>query len=221
MAIWDDVVPAEDKAMLDRYRLQKEVGFGERPAVLVVDMSYAFVDDRFSSGYSRTGVPCAENIAKLLAVARERGVPVIYSTNDDRKSAQLMGHWKSRGARAVAGGEEGNLPYAHDIYPPVAPREGEAVLVKSKPSVFYGTQLAGLLIFGRVDTVIVTGMSTSGCVRGTVVDAFNLNFRVIVPEECVADRAQLSHKVNLFDIHMKYGDVLPLGRVLEYLRGLE
>ncbi|MDA1000096.1 MAG: isochorismatase family protein [bacterium] len=220
MAIWDDVIPAEDKAMLDKYRGAKEVGFGERPALLIVDMSYAFVDDRFSSGYSKTGVPCAENIATLLETARERGIPVYYSTNDDRGSSQLMGNWKSRGARAVEEDGDG-LPYAHDIYPAVAPRDGETVLIKSKPSVFYGTQLAGLLIYSQIDTVIVTGMSTSGCVRGSVLDAFNLNFKVIVPEECVADRAQMSHKVNLFDMHMKYADVLPMARVADYLRGLE
>lgn len=218
MAIWDDVIPAEDKAMLDRYRGAKEVGFGERPALLIVDMTYAFVDDRFSSGYSKTGVPCAENIATLLGVARGRGIPVFYSTNDDRGSSQLMGNWKSRGARAM---EEDGLPYAHDIFPAVAPRDGETVLVKSKPSVFYGTQLSGLLIYNQIDTLIVTGMSTSGCVRGSVLDAFNLNFKVVVPEECVADRAQMSHKVNLFDMHMKYADVLPMARVVDYLKGLE
>lgn len=221
MAVWDDVIPAEDLASLNKYRGQKEVGFGERPAIVVVDMSYAFVDDRFSSGYSRTGVPCAESIARLLAAGRERGVPVFYSTNDDRQTSQLMGNWKSRGARVTEGAGADGLPYAHAIYPTVAPAENDVVLIKSKPSVFYGTQLAGLLIFNRIDTLIVTGMSTSGCVRGTVLDAFNLNFKVVVPEECVADRAQLSHKVNLFDIHMKYGDVLPLERVIAYLRGLE
>ena len=74
---------------------------------------------------------------------------------------------------------------------------------------------------GNARYLIVTGMSTSGCVRGSVLDAFNLNFKVIVPEECVADRAQMSHKVNLFDMHMKYADVLPVARVVDYLKGLE
>jgi maleamate amidohydrolase len=87
----------------------------------------------------------------------------------------------------------------------------------SKPSGFFGTPLASYLVHAGVDTVIVTGMTTSGCVRATVLDAFQNNFHVIIPHECSADRSQISHKVNLFDMHMKYADVISLEETVEYL----
>src|SRR6516162_10118732 len=99
-----------------------------------------------------------------------------------------------------------------------ATARAQSVIVKSAPSAFFGSDLASYLIYHNVDTVIVTGTVTSGCVRDTVLDAFNYNFRVIVPVECVCDRGATSHKVTLFDIHMKYGDVVPMADVLGYLK---
>ena len=95
--------------------------------------------------------------------------------------------------------------------------DGEVIIPKLRPSGFFGTSLADMLIYHQVDTVIVTGMTTSGCVRATAVDAFSYNFRVVVPEECSGDRAVVSHKVSLFDMHMKYADVVPLEAVLDRL----
>ena len=100
----------------------------------------------------------------------------------------------------------------------LAPRPGETVIHKQfKPSAFFGTPLASMLIAQRVDTTIVTGMTTSGCVRATVLDAFEHNFHAIVPHEACADRSQISHKVNLFDLHMKYADVVSVDETLDYL----
>jgi maleamate amidohydrolase len=102
----------------------------------------------------------------------------------------------------------------------VAPREGDVLIPKKHPSAFFGTAMCSHLIDKQVDTVIVTGCTTSGCVRGTVVDAFSLNFRVAVPYECVYDRSITSHKVNLFDLGQKYADVLPVGQLMSRLREL-
>lgn len=213
MAAWDDLFSAAD---LEGYR---KAGFdtprplGSRPGIVVIDMTYAFVDDRYATGWSLTGEPCAAAIRRLLDVARPRGVPVFYTGGSLARNRPERGRWKSS--------DRDDAPKmtaeAHDIVPIIAPLPTETVLRKRYPSGFFGTDLASLLNFHGVDTLIVTGMVTSGCVRATVVDAFSYNYIVMVPEECVADRGVLPHKVNLFDIQMKYGDVLPLDRVLEYL----
>jgi maleamate amidohydrolase len=108
-------------------------------------------------------------------------------------------------------------PEAHEIADTIKPEPKDIVVTKSKPSAFFGTPLASMLVYLGVDTLVVTGMVTSGCVRATVIDAFSHNYRVIVPLECVADRSPTSHQVNLFDIDMKYADVLPLADVLAHL----
>ena len=110
---------------------------------------------------------------------------------------------------------------AHEIFPLIAPKQDDIVFAKAKPSIFFGTQLVSMLNFLSVDTLIITGMVTSGCVRATVVDAFSYNYRVIVPEECVADRCQAAHQINLFDIDSKYGNVNPLDDVLAYLETIQ
>jgi nicotinamidase-related amidase len=105
------------------------------------------------------------------------------------------------------------------IVPQLAPQPGELVIEKSFPSGFSGTNLHAYLTRCQVDTVVVTGNSTSGCVRATVIDAVSAGFRVIVPRQCVADRVPLTHMVNLFDIDSKYGDVMDVEDVLAVLRG--
>jgi nicotinamidase-related amidase len=106
-------------------------------------------------------------------------------------------------------------PAAYEIWPEIAPLHGEVVIVKTYPSAFFGTTLSSQLIFDSIDTLVVTGTVTSGCVRATCLDGFNYNFRVVVPQECVCDRGPVSHKVALFEIQMKYGDVVTLEEVLD------
>lgn len=204
---WDGVVPAEELATMDA-RWGRAQGMGARPALLIVDMTWAFVDDRFPLGHGATGQPCARAIRGLRTVARERGIPVVYSAGLPSGNPAERGLWKSAGRQPDPG-----LPDPNEIVPELAPEAGETVVRKRRPSAFFGTELASLLIYHGVDTVILTGMVTSGCVRATAVDAFSHNLRVVVPEECVADRIAVSHAVALFDIHMKYGDVLPAAEV--------
>lgn len=123
--------------------------------------------------------------------------------------------WKRLGTPWKPAGE---LPPGDVIIEELTPREDEIVMYKhNKPSAFFGTPLASLLTYYKVDTTIVTGMVTSGCVRATVLDAFQYNFRVVIPHECCADGSQISHKVSLFDIHMKYADVVESRKVIDYL----
>ena len=213
MAIWDDVIPAEEQALYERGGWGGRAGFGRRPALLIVDMYTAFVDPAypFSSPSAPATVPA---IRTLLDAARGAGCPVFFSKARARSIPAERGRWKTAGTRHPIMAD----PAAYEIVPELRPRPDESVLVKTAPSAFAGTDLVSYLIYHGVDTVLVTGTVTSGCVRDTVLDAFNYNFRVIVPVEAVCDRGATSHKVTLFDIHMKYGDVIPMADVLDYLR---
>ena len=210
MAAWDNVIPPEDLAAMREWGASR--GFGEQPALLVVDMTYAFVDERFPLGYGRTGRPCAAAIGTLLELCRGIGMPVLYSAGLPARNAAERGLWKSAGRQPPEG-----LPDPHAIVPELEPRPTETVIRKRRPSAFFGTELASLLVFHRVDTLLLAGMVTSGCVRATAVDAFSYDLRVVIAEECVADRSQTSHAVALFDLHMKYADVMPLAEVARAL----
>ena len=195
------------------------LGWGVRPTLLVIDMAYYSVDDRYRLACAETGWPAAMAIKELLEVARGGGLPIIYTKwcGAIRKSQAERGRWKGtiQQEDSIEIDEEG-----YEIVREISPQKGDSVIIKSKPSAFFGTDLESILNYHKTDTVIVTGMVTSGCVRATVVDAFSYNYYVIVPEECVADRGELSHMVSLFDIHMKYGDVLPLREVQAHFDSL-
>jgi maleamate amidohydrolase len=213
VAIWDDVVPRAEQELYERGGWGGRAGFGRRPGLLVVDMYTAFVDPAYP--FSSPDAPATVRVIQsLLRAARAVGAPVFFSRATRRTISAERGRWKVRA---------GDWPImadakAYEIVPELKPLASESVVVKSAPSAFAGTDLFAYLIYHAVDTLIVTGTVTSGCVRDTVLDAFSSNFRVIVPQEAVCDRGATSHKVSLFDIHMKYGDVLPVAEVLDYLR---
>jgi maleamate amidohydrolase len=212
-----DLIPADERARYAKGNMGARAGLGARPVVLVVDMTRTFTEDRFPMGSSKAGGPCTQAIRRLVDLARALGIPVIYSRYDPFATDAEWGRWLDKGS-----GAEPNSPLrsreAHEIVDLIAPQAGDVVVTKSKPSAFFGTQLASLLTYFKADSTIVTGMVTSGCVRATVVDAFSYNYRVVVPIECVADRSNASHQMNLFDMDMKYADVLPLEEVLATLR---
>jgi nicotinamidase-related amidase len=157
-------------------------------------------------------------IRRLLDLARARRFPVVFTTVVYAEESLRDGAWFVRKMPAVEAFRPGSKEAA--IVPQVAPRPGELVIEKRFPSAFYGTSLHTYLTACRVDTVIVTGNSTSGCVRATVVDAVSGGFRVIIPRQCVADRVPLTHLVNLFDMDAKYGDVMDVGDVVAALENI-
>ena len=219
MPIWDDLIPPSDTGKYRTYRQLQQVGFGVRPAVVVVDMTESFIDERFSTGCGEPARQAVKATADLLHHARQKGIPRVFAVWDPGTNSEELGFWKCQATRPVRGGR--GLPDPLALPAILGRRRDEPILRRAKPSAFFGTQLASVLTFRQVDTILVAGISTSGCVRATVIDAFSYNYRVIVPEECVADRASIPHKVNLFDMHMKYADVVPLDKVVAYLEGLQ
>lgn len=214
MAIWDDVISAEEQRAYEKAGWGGRVGFGGHPGLLVVDMNTAFVDPEYPFS-TEQGPAVSERIAELLAVFREAGLPVVFTTVARTSTTAERGRWK---VKALTESPILKRPEAYEVWHELAPRDDEPVLSKVYPSAFFGTTLSSVFNYHGVDTVVVTGTVTSGCVRATCLDAFNLNYRVIVPEECVCDRGEVSHKVALFEINMKYGDVIPMAEVIEQVR---
>ncbi len=212
------LIPKDDLKMYNKAGLGlRKIGFGRKTAIIVVDMTRLFVEDQFPPGCAQTGQQAAKSIRKLLDKARAIGIPIIYTKGSSLGTAGITKVSEEEIAAVVhACAIEG----ANEITNEIAPKSKDIVIEKAKPSAFMGTPLLGLMNYFDVDTVIVTGMVTSGCVRATVVDAFSYNFKVIVPIECVADRGKVPHQINLFDMDMKYADVMPLSDVLKHLASI-
>jgi maleamate amidohydrolase len=193
----------------------RRVGFGERPALLAVDFITGFTDLRSPLAGDLDTQLAATNA--LLEPARAAGIPVIFSTVAYDAELQEAGIWIRKipaNGTLVEGSEW------VEVDKRLNQRPNETTLVKKYASCFFGTDLAARLISRRVDTLIITGCTTSGCVRATAVDACSYGFRTIVVEEAVGDRAALPHAASLFDIDAKYGDVVSLQEGLSYLAAL-
>jgi maleamate amidohydrolase len=190
-------------------------GAGSRPALVVVDLVYGFTDPESPLWCDADAAVAAT--AELLAAARAGGAPVAYTTVAyDEAGARVAAAFiaKVPTLRTLAPGTRWPQIDAR-----IEPRADEPVLLKLFASAFFGTPLAAMLAAHGTDTVVVTGASTSGCVRATVVDALQHGYRVVVPREAVADRAAGPHDAALFDIDAKYGDVVGVGEAVALLRG--
>jgi nicotinamidase-related amidase len=190
---------------------------GRRPAVLVVDLSRGFTEPEFPTGADLTDVVAAT--AALVDAAHEAGAPAVFTTIA-YEEADLDGGcaWlrKAPGMGILRAGSE-----LVDLDPRLPRDPADALIVKKGPSAFFGTDLAAALTTRGVDTVLVCGATTSGCVRASVVDAVQYGFTVLVPAPCVGDRAAGPHEANLFDIDAKYGDVIDLDDALAYVAAPE
>jgi len=210
-----DFVPDEDRRYYEKSGFGERMGWGTRPALLVVDMTRRFTMGEHALGRTDTGTEAVEAVGDLLTVARDRALPVVFTRGASGPDARdRTGVWLKK-ISVADDREDGD-----EIDSRIAPRDGEIVIEKSAASAFFDTRLSSLLRFRGVDTVIVTGMVTSGCVRATVVDACSYNYHTIVPRECVADRAEVSHEIALFEMDLKYADVVPLGEVVARLGSL-
>lgn len=231
MAIWDDVITDTDREVFEAAGWGKRAGYGQRPAVMVIDVNYNFCGDRDEPilesikrwRYSCGGVAWSRGlpaIQSILEVARRKRLPVIYTTNPRREDGFDLGVWTLKSHRAEdevdVMGHKGN-----DVVAEVAPLPDDLFIEKRKPSAFFGTPLMSHLNQMGADSLILTGSTTSGCVRASAVDALSYDLRVTIPHEAVFDRGEVSHKITLFDLHMKYIDVTDTADVLSYLEGLE
>jgi len=203
----------------ENYRgvFDSRLGFGRRPALVVIDFIKAYTTPG-SAFYSPDVVSAVDASVELINSARDRQVPVIYTKVLFQVGGFDGGLFvkKIPALTKLVDGE----PLA-EIDPKITPVAGDIVIVKNYASVFFGTSLASMLTAHGIDTVILIGCSTSGCVRASAVDGIQHGFRVIVPRDCVGDRVAQVHDANLFDIDAKYGDVVGKSDVLDYLKTLE
>ncbi|GGI33333.1 isochorismatase family protein [Bradyrhizobium guangdongense] len=221
---WDDVIPLDERETYALAGLGGAAGFGRRPALLVIDVQYRSVGDRpmpirdaikqYPTSCGEAGWHAIAHIAELVRLFREKERPVIFP-HVARKVGQDQGAFSAKIPGIMRIPSEG-----YDFVREVAPHPGELQLPKTQASAFFGTPLATYLIGAGVDSLVVTGCTTSGCVRASVVDACALNFKSIVPSDAVYDRSPTSHAVNLFDIASKYADVMPTQVAIERLRAL-
>lgn len=207
-----------DEAARDVYekaRLGQAFTLGENPAILVIDFSCGFTDPECPLGSDLSSQVAATR--RLLDAARGKGLPIVFTTIAFEPSLKDGGLWMQK-VPALAALQLGG-PWAA-IDPRLGPREDETVLVKKGASGFFGTNLASVLVSQRVDSVVLCGATTSGCIRATAIDLLQYGFPTIVPRECVGDRAQAPHDANLFDIQAKYADVVGLDDALAFVESV-
>jgi maleamate amidohydrolase len=217
---WQDVVPAADLKLYSCYA--RETFVGPSPALLAIDLynlvyrggakSPYELEDQYPNSCGIYAHRAIEPTKKLFAAARRAGIPIFYCTQDTRPNIRPDDAVSTRRARAIK-----EAPDDRAIYHEFAPQPADIVIYKQRASMFQGTPIISHLNLLGVRSLIVCGESTSGCVRASVVDAYSSGFHVSVVEECVFDRAELTHKVNLFDMHHKYADVMHLDEVERHL----
>ena len=227
---WGAHVPAADLEVLAAAGYGARMGFGERPALLVIDVTYGFCgtspkpileavrEHRHSCGARAWEAVAA--MRRLVEATRAAGRPVVYSAmSDPTTPGHDPGLWGAKNAR---GAEDGPTPTvgsrpANQVVDELRPAPGEPVLLKGKPSIFHGTNLLDHLVTQQVDSLIVCGGVTSGCVYASTVDGFSHNFRVAVVRDACFDRVETTHWAALLSIDMKYGDVVDTDEVVAHL----
>jgi maleamate amidohydrolase len=206
----------DEKAFFAQRGFGLPIGFGQRPAVLVVDLIKAFTDPQAMLGANLDAQ--VEATQSLLAAARAGGVPVIFSTVVyDDADLRDAGVWalKQKGLMTLRAGAPGvELDRRLQCMP------GEGWLIKKYASCFFGTDLTSRLVARGVDTLLIAGCTTSGCVRASAVDALQTGLRPMVVRECVGDRSQAAHDQSLFDLQAKYADVVSLVETCRYIEGM-
>lgn len=219
---WTGIVPDEDIRRYEAAGFGRPTGFGKRAALLIIDVQYRTVGSRpmpyweaieeYKTSCGDVAWKAVDKLADLVSAFREADLPVLYPYVAP-KLAYDAGRLGSKVPAIMNVSPEG-----YDFVDKIAPQDGDILIPKKHPSAFFGTPLTSYLVDLGVDTLVVAGCSTSGCVRGTVVDGFALNYRVIVPEDCVYDRSATAHAVNLFDMAYKYADVLPSAEITARLK---
>jgi maleamate amidohydrolase len=222
---WDGVISEEEQRAYHAAGFGRPSGIGRRPALIIIDVQYRTTGTApkpYWEAIKEYPTSCGElawaamaNIAALLAEFRRNGWPVLYPHVAPKNKATDSGRLAEKVPAIM------DIPARGYQFPAeIAPREGDVLIPKKHPSAFFATPLASHLIDLGADTLIVTGCSTSGCVRGSVMDGFAYNFKCVVPHDAVYDRSATSHAVNLWDMASKYADVATTAEVVDMLRPL-
>jgi nicotinamidase-related amidase len=209
---WDGIVPEADLAVYRKAGLGATSGIGTRAALLVIDVQYRSMGDspkpilesmdQYPTSCGEAGWQALPHIAMIIEAFRKRGWPVIYP-HVAPKGRHHIGSFTAKAPRLLEVPVRG-----YEFVKEIAPEPEDLLIPKNHASAFFGTALASHLVEMAVDSVVVTGCTTSGCVRSSAVDANAFNYKVVVPQDCVYDRSSVSHAINLFDISSKYADVL-------------
>jgi len=232
--VWTKFLTEEDRVILEKSHMASRVGFGARPAILVIDATWAFTGDRnepIVESMKRWSMSCGERawnalpaMKKLIETGRGKGIPVIYTVYPPpRSDGWDMGSWRWKVAKEIDAtvlGERSPDIDALAVHDEIRPGPRDLVVAKLKPSGFHGTPLNSFLNLLGADSLLVVGGVTSGCVRATVLDAFNENYRIALIEEGLFDRFESSHAMSLFDMDTKYADVVGIEETVEYLNSL-
>lgn len=207
-----------DRAVFAAAGYGKRQGLGQRPLLLVIDMTYNFIGERslpILEAAQAQRASCGEYgwqalpaIARTIAAFRAQGWPLLYTIMDNQNLSPQGRGFASKNHRYTDAEQQARTRAGNRVVDELAPLPGEPVIAKQKPSAFFGTPLLSYMIGQHIDSLVVVGCTTSGCVRGTVVDAFSLNYPVTVLSDSVFDRFELSHYASLFDLDCKYADVL-------------
>jgi maleamate amidohydrolase len=235
MRIWDKFLTERDKKHLESSKYNKAVvGFGQLPALLLIDNYVAGLGDeplpleesikKFPMSTGLEGWEAVKHQKRLLKLCRELDILVIHTNQDMAPGSPrdfytaVRGDPKKRTMRPEKSEfNPSGESRAFEFTPHLAPIDEEVIILKSGPGAFHGTPLVDVLIRHRIDTLLVCGESTSGCVRATVVDACSHSYKTIVVEECVYDRTPVSHAISLFDMDQKYADVRGIDEVCAWL----
>lgn len=224
MRDWEKIIPEYDRKVYEKAGYAGKQAFGERPALLVIDMILGFTGtkpmetleaiDEFRSSCGKVAWQALPYIRKLIVACRRQDIPVVYSTSDPGFKAVFGNATKRR--------REGTTMTDLSVEFPqmIRPRKDEFVIRKARASAFFGTHLVTYLTRKGVDSLLVTGCTTSGCVRSTVIDGYSYGYPVFVVEEGVFDRSPFSHLVNLYEMNSKYANVVTAAEALTHVKDL-
>jgi maleamate amidohydrolase len=225
MKPWDGIIPQHEQEAYRAAGFGRSSGLGKRPALLIIDVQYRtvgttpqpFMDaiKEFPTACGQVAWDAVHQIARLLTLFRAKGWPVIYPYVSQKETFD-KGRLADKVPALMTVAKRG-----YDFVAEIAPAQNDVLLPKKHPSAFFGTPLVSYLVEREVDTLVITGCTTSGCVRGTTVDGFAYNFRALVPHDAVYDRSQVSHAVNLFDMSEKYADVMSTDEALAALKSID
>ena len=225
MREWEAIFPENERKIYEKAGYRSKQEFGRNPALLIIDVLLGFTGtkpleimaaiDEFPTSCGEAAWEALPRIRELLETCRKADIPVVYSTGD----AEFKAVFGNATKRTVVQKDFERL--AMEFPEMIKPREGEYVVRKARASAFFGTHLITYLMNRGIDSLLVAGTTTCGCVRATVLDGYSYGIPVFVVEECVFDRSHTSHLVNLFEMNSKYATVITLAEALTYIKGLE